>query len=54
MFLQVMGASCAMMMLSVFLCYRLLADAQEPQMRASMYPTTKGHMVVTMWSTDDY
>lgn len=54
MFLQVMSASCAMMMLSVFLCYRLLADEQNPQMNASTCPTAKGKMVVTMRSTDVY
>lgn len=54
MFLQVMGASCAMMMLSVFLCYRLLADEQAPQMNASTCPTGQGHMLVTMRSTNDY
>lgn len=54
MFLQVMGAACAMMMLSVFLCYRLLADEQDPQMNASTCPTAKGHMVVTMRSTNVY
>lgn len=54
MLLQVMGASCAMMMLSVFLCYRLLADEQEPQMKASTCHTGQGHMVMTMRSSNDY
>jgi len=54
MFLQVMCASGAMMMLSVSLCYRLLADEQDPQRTASTCPTAKGQMLVTMRSTDVY
>lgn len=54
MFLQVMSASCALMMLSVFLCYRLLADEQNPHMNASTCPAGQGHMVVTMRSSDVY
>lgn len=54
MFIQVMGASCALMMLSVFLCYRLLADEQYPQMNASTCPTGQGHMLVTMRGSNEY
>lgn len=54
MFIQAMGASCAMMIFSLFLCYWLLADEENPQMNASTCPTGDGHMVVTMRSSNEY
>lgn len=54
MLLQMLGASCVLMCLSVFLCYRLLADELTPQKTVSTCPTDRGYMAMTMRSNDVY
>ncbi len=45
MFVQLMGASCALCLLSTVLCYRILGDEPERVQVTSTCPTDTGRLV---------
>lgn len=54
MLLQMMGASCALMLLSLWLSYRILADESESARQVAACPANNGQVVVAMRSEHDH
>jgi hypothetical protein len=48
MFLQLMSASCALCLLSMVLCYRILGDEPERSQVASACPADTGRKMVAL------
>lgn len=48
MFVQLMGASCALCLLSMGLCYRILGDEPEQSQVASACPADTGRKMVAL------
>lgn len=54
MLLQMMGASSALMLLSLWLSYRILADEPGSTNQVAACPAYNGQVVVAMRSRDDH
>ncbi len=54
MLLQMMGASSALMLLSLWLSYRILADEPKSTRQVAACPANNGQVIVAMRSRHDH